>query len=213
MNTEIHAYIDESVKPMRDFRTLRPREERHYVIAAITVFQSDAQNLRSELQALRNQIQVPVHYSELNRSKRLHALEVVSEFTDWEGFIVETWNPNTRSERHTRDKLLKVVFPDLAQERGVSKVIIESRNINLDEQIDGVHYGLDRRDTATLTSLRSKQILKQELVLVHATKEEEILWPADLLASSRTDALCHPRKNEYFAHISHRVREIERVRI
>ena len=56
-------------------------------------------------------------------------------------------------------------------------------------------------------------MLEKGLELVHATKDEEILWLADLLASSRTDALCHPEKNEYFAHVAHRVREIRKERI
>ncbi len=213
MNTEIHAYIDESVKPMRDFRTLRPREERHYVIAAVTLLDVDLSNLRRDLRALRDDLHGPVHYSEMTHSKRLHALEAASGFKDWDGFIFETSHPNERTERHVRDKLLRVALLDLVREQGVSKVTIESRNINRDEHVDRVNYGLDRHDAATLTSLRSRKILKEEFLIVHATKDEEILWLADLLASSRTDALCHPKKHGYFAHIAHRIHEIERVRI
>jgi hypothetical protein len=61
--------------------------------------------------------------------------------------------------------------------------------------------------------LRSKHMLEKELELVHATKDEEILWLADLLASSRSDALCHPKKGEYFSYLAHRVREIRKVRV
>ncbi len=213
MKIEFHAYVDESVKPIRDFRTLRPLADRHYVVAAITVFESDAQHLRLELQTLRNQIQVPVHYSEMNQVTRLHTLDAVSKFPDWDGYLFETSNPNTRSERHTRDKILKVALVDLAQKRGASEVTIESRNINLDEQIEVTHHGLDRHDISTLASLRSKGVLGQDLGLDHATKSEEILWLADLLASSRTDFLCHPKRLGYYARISHRVREITQVPI
>jgi hypothetical protein len=56
-------------------------------------------------------------------------------------------------------------------------------------------------------------MLEKGLELVHATKDEEILWLADLLASSRSDALCHPKKGEYFSYLAHRVREIRKVRV
>jgi len=211
--TVIHAYIDESVKPMREFRTLRPRVERHYVIAAITLFEADSANLRERLRSLRDEIEVPIHYSEMNKDNRLNALTSVSAFRDWEGFLFETKDPNTRSERQVRDKLLRVALLDLVHRHGVSRVTIESRNISFAGAFDKVYDGLDRYDVAVLTSLRSKHMLEKELELVHATKDEEILWLADLLASSRSDALCHPKKGEYFSYIAHRVREIRKVRV
>ena len=198
---------------MRDFRTLRPRVERHYVIAAITLFEADSANLRERLRSLRDELRVPLHYSTLTHSKRLYAIEAVSEFTDWEGFIFETRDPNDETERHVRGKLLRVALLDLVQGHGVSRMTIESRDVTFVKEFDASHCGLDRNDDATLTTLRSKQLLTHEFSLAHATKDEEILWLAYLLASSRTDALCHPKKNEYFAHVVHRVREIRKERI
>ena len=149
----------------------------------------------------------------MNKDKRLNALTSVSAFTDWQEFVFETRDPNDETERHVRDKLLRVALLDLVQRHGVNRVTIESRNISYAGAFDKVYDGLDRNDVAVLTRLRSKHMLEKELELVHATKDKEILWLADLLASSRTDALCHPKKNEYFAHVAHRVREIQKVRI
>ncbi len=172
---------------MRDFRTLRPREERHYVIAAVTLLDVDLSNLRRDLRALRDDLHGPVHYSEMTHSKRLHALEAASGFKDWDGFIFETSHPNERTERHVRDKLLRVALLDLVREQGVSKVTIESRNINRDEHVDRVNYGLDRHDAATLTSLRSRKSSRKNSSLCMQRKTRKFFgWPTCWPARGRT---------------------------
>lgn len=142
---------------MRDFRTLRPRDERRYVIAATTLLEADSANLRERLRSLRSELRVPLHHSTLTQSKRPYAIEAVSEFTDWEGFLFETRDPNEQTERHVRDKLLRVALPHSVRKQGASTVRIESRDVTFARQFDDSHYGLDQHDISTIVRLRSKK--------------------------------------------------------
>lgn len=202
----IHAFLDESRKPLRDGATGGVATwGDHYVIGAATLLEGSLDESRAWLQGLRTDLGFRFHFSELALSRRILVIEGLLSLESWDGFLYESAKPLSRSipERRMRDRILQVAFKDLANECGVHAFTLESRATPQRGQ-----WALDRHDHSTFAKLTSRRQLPEEAALTHATKSEPMLWIADVIASCRSDYLCG-RERSLFPMLAHRLIRIK----
>ena len=94
-------------------------------------------------------------------------------------------------------------FVTLSTELGVKDLVLESRS-----KPAAGFVTLDQNDHRTLNKLKQSQQVPADLRVRHDTKDEPLLWIADLLAGARTDWLCHAPGRDMFPRLGHRVEEI-----
>lgn len=210
MTTELdlHAYLDESKKPVRDPSSGRVSGSGyHYAVGAAVVLRGDAQRVREEVRGVAERLDCNLHFSDLSRRLKQEVMSAVGGIDGWEGIVYETRAPvpNRIPERRSRARLLHAAFPDLVATLDVHVVTLETRA--------APHKGfeeLDRQDHSTWQSLIAKGVLPQGRVLMHRGKDEPLLWIADLLAGARTDDLCAVDRSA-FSVIAHRVSRVVRI--
>ena len=209
MTTELVAFIDESVKPMRDPATgAVSRTGKHYVLAAAVALDGDIDELRGRLGRITAAIGHRLHYRELSRQHRLRTLEAIAAIAGWEGYVFETARPllaRNLSEHHVRAKLIGDAFEYLSMSRGVARAVLETRS----HPTTGF-VALDQKDHDVLRRLRRHEEIAGSFEIAHASKAESILQMADLLAGARSDWLCGVDRHPY-SMITHRVRSTRSV--
>ena len=209
MTTELTAFIDESRKPIRDPATGKVSGAgEHYVLPAAVVLDGDCDDLRTSLNRIAVEIGHPLHYRELSRQNRIGAIEAIDSITGWEGYLFETARPlqaRNYSEHHIRAKLVEDAFVYLNQNRGVARVVLETRS-----HPAAGFFALDQKDHDVLRRLRRRGEIAGTFEISHAGKAEAILQIADLLAGARSDWLCGVNRDAY-GRISHRVHSTRSV--
>lgn len=209
MTTELVAFLDESVKPMRDPATAAvSRTGRHYVLAAAVVLDGDIDELRGSLDRITASIGRQLHYRDLSRQHRVRSLEAVAAIEGWEGYVFETARPflaRNLSEHHVRATLVGNAFEFLSLSRGVARAVIETRS-----HPTAGFVTLDQKDHDVLHRLRRREEIAGAFEICHATKAEPILQMADLLAGARSDWLCGVDRDPYSV-ITHKIRSTRTV--
>ena len=204
MTTELVAFVDESVEPMRDPGSgAVSGTGKHYVVAAAVVLDGDIDAMRGSLDRIRVAIGHALHYRNLTRQHRLRSLEAIAHVTGWEGYLFETARPllaRNVSEHHVRAKLLGNAFEFLSMSRGVARAVLETRS-----HPTAGFITLDQKDHDVLRRLRRREEVAGAFEIDHAGKSEPILQIADLLAGARSDWLCGVDRDPYSV-ITHRVR-------
>lgn len=204
------AFLDESRKPVRDRVSGRPLEgSEHYLVAAAIMFDGDLTRVRKRILRIERDLGFRLHYTSLRKSgRRQAALSAIADIPDWDALIVETARPlpiRNNSERHVRAKVLREALRTLTATHGVAHVVLETRS----SPVKGFRQ-LDEQDHQVLQSLRSRHEVPAALSIDHRGKSEPLLAIADLVAGSRTDALCWADRTA-FPIIAHRVRTTVRV--
>ena len=201
------GFLDESVKPVRDPSTRRvSKTDRHYVMAAVVLFEEDTDSVRSELVNIHNRLGYPLHYSDLrSQQRRKEAIEAIDSLNEWDVYVFETAKPFSGSEHHIRAKILESAFMYLSQSEGVQHLVLETRS-----HPDGGFEKLDENDHRVLRKLINKREISSDFRISHDGKSELILQIPDIIAGTRSDHLCSADREAY-AMVSHRVREIKSV--
>jgi hypothetical protein len=206
----LHAFLDESRKPLRDGATGGVATwGDHYAIAAVTLLEGTIDDSREQLKAFRRELGFSLHFSDLAPRRRRLVIEGLLTMESWDGFLYESAEPLSRSipERRMRDRILRVAFDDLATEFGVRAFTLESRATPRHGQ-----WTLNRQDHSTLATLISRGQVPRSAALAHATKSEPILWIADVIASCRTDYLCG-KDRSIFPLLAHRLFRISGIQV
>lgn len=205
----LRCFLDESKKPVRDPKTgkVSGRGE-HYVVAGAIVLHGDLDTTRSDLHELAGDLGVALHYNALSRKRRIIAVERVADMDVWDGYLFETAQPLTtrhNTERRLRSKTMSAAFTTLGAGGSVTELVLETRS----KPSQGFTE-LDARDHRLLQSLRSKDEVPATLTIRHETKDEPLLWLADVLAGARTDHLCGLHTDIY-PRLAHRIRDVRQV--
>ncbi len=206
MDHEILAFLDESIKPVRDPNTgkVSGRGD-YYVVAGAVIMRGDADETRDALRELSADLDVDVHYNELSRERRIVAIDRVTALDTWDGYLFETAQPlraRHNSEHRLRAKTMAAAFTTLGGDGGVMDLVLETRG-----QPSLGFTQLDQKDHRVLQSLRSRNLVPQGLSIRHETKQEPLLWLAGVLAGARTDHLCGAHLDMY-PRLAHRVRKV-----
>lgn len=209
MDAELHGFIDESKKPVRDRQTGKVSGAGDfYVVAAAVVLRGDLRETRAELRALAGDLGVDLHYNELSRQRRIEAVERIAAIESWDGYLFETGRPlisRHNSERRLRAHTMTAAFTVLGTDEGVENLVLETRG----KPSEGFTQ-LDDHDRQVLQRLKTKKQVPRSLSIDHATKAEPLLWLADVLAGARTDHLCNVHA-DIFPRVTHRIRATQTV--
>jgi len=209
MDHEILAFLDESKKPVRDPRTGKVSGSGdYYVVAGAVIMRGDTDETRHALRELAVDLEVDVHYNELSRARRIVAIERVAALDTWDGYLFETAQSlvaRHNPERRLRAKTMAAAFTTLGGAGGVMDLVLETRG-----KPSLGFTQLDEHDHRVLQRLRSRNEVPRTLSIRHETKQEPLLWLADVLAGARTDHLCGVHLDMY-PRLAHRVREIHAV--
>ena len=121
----LHAFLDESRKPIRDGATggVSPRGD-YYVISACVVLEGTVDESRQHLNALRRQLGFPFHFSQLGERRQHLVVEGLMSLDSWDGYVYESSQPLRRStpERRMRDRILRAAFQDLLLAHRVRRI-------------------------------------------------------------------------------------------
>jgi hypothetical protein len=208
MTIELVAFIDESMKPLRDRATGKPTSNAFYVVAAAIVLEGDLSCIRAELAEIEKQFGCPIHYGDLGHDRRVEAAEAIVSIAGWDGYLFETshaLSPRHHKEKYVRNKAMKEAFSYLGSEEGVSQAVLETRA----DPKKGF-LALDQDDHEVLQKLLARKEVPSDFRISHQSKSEPVLQLADVLAGARSDFLCGVNQDVY-PRIAHRVRSTRKV--
>jgi len=136
------AYIDESLQVSHGL----------YVLAAVIVADTDADQHRTALRALLYRGQLRLHWRDENRRRRSQLITAVSTLRHTGAIVIATGAAPRRQER-ARRKCIERLLAELAT-RGIATVIFERRRPDLDAR-DRTMIAALRRQQAVPTAMRA----------------------------------------------------------
>ena len=210
MDDHLQGYLDESNKPVRDRATGRVSENgNYYVVGAAVVFKGHQEQTRRALRQIAQDLGCDLHYNDLSPARRVAAIEAILAIDTWDGYLFETANPidmRSKGEHRARAHTMGQAFMTLSNELDIKDLVLESRS-----KPSSGFVKLDQNDHHTLNKLKLSHDVPTDLRIRHDTKDEPLLWIADLLAGARTDWLCHTSGSDMYPLLGHRVELIVSV--
>lgn len=156
------AYIDESLRIGRGL----------YLLAAVIVADTDADNHRAALQALLYRGQLRLHWRDESTQRRTHLIAAMHSLRHIGAIVIAAGAIHGRQER-ARRKRLERLLTELVS-RGITTVIFERR-----------HPDLDARDRTMIAALQRQHTLPTALRASWKHPiQEPLLWLPDIAAGA-----------------------------
>ena len=210
MDDQLQAFFDESNKPARDPKTGQVSGTgNHYAVGAAVILKGDQERTRRALEEIRADLGYELHYSDLSQARRRDLIDAILGIATWDGYLFETAKPldlSGKREHRTRSRVVGQALKTLSIDVGVCNIVLESRS-----KPAAGFVKLDDNDHKTFQKLRGRQEVSPDLRVRHGTKDEPLLWIADLLAGVRTDWLCNTNSRALFPLVAHRIQSIVQV--
>ena len=156
------AYIDESLRVSHGL----------YVLAAVIVADTDADQHRAALRALLLRGQLRLHWRDESSRRRSQLITAMSALRHTGAIVIATDAAPRRQER-ARRKCIERLLAELAS-RAITTVVFERR-----------HPDLDARDRTMIAALRHQQALPAAFRATwQQASDEPLLWLPDIAAGA-----------------------------